>query len=331
MRPATAAARRCGSRCDRTTQAPACWSRWHVVLFGHHGMPGLPLPSEPTGGIDDTGGSDRGCPGWKTHRRTEVTVRGWVRTRRDSKAGLSFVQLHDGSSFAPSRWWPRHRPELRRRDPAPDRRLRRHRHGHARRVAGQGPVDRDAGRFGRGRRLGGRPRYATRSRPSATPSSTCVRCRTCACAPTPSARSTRVRNALAQAIHRYFHEHGFYWIHTPIVTAADAEGAGEMFRVSTLDLANLPRTPDGAIDFSQDFFGRPTFLTVSGQLNVETYCLAHDQRLHLRADVPGGELQHQPAPVGVLDGGAGDRLRRPLRRCRPGRGPAQVRLPRGAR
>jgi asparaginyl-tRNA synthetase len=84
----------------------------------------------------------------------------------------------------------------------------------------------------------------------------------------------RVRHTLALAIHRYFHEHGFFWIHTPIVTAADAEGAGEMFRVSTLDLANLPRTTDGGIDFSQDFFGRPTFLTVSGQLNVESYALA---------------------------------------------------------
>ena len=76
------------------------------------------------------------------------------------------------------------------------------------------------------------------------------------------------------AIHRYFDEHGFYWIHTPIITASDAEGAGELFRVSTLDLANLPRTPDGAIDYAQDFFGKPAFLTVSGQLNVETYCLA---------------------------------------------------------
>jgi asparaginyl-tRNA synthetase len=79
------------------------------------------------------------------------------------------------------------------------------------------------------------------------------------------------------AIHRYFHEHGFFWVHTPIVTASDAEGAGEMFRVSTLDFANLsaiPRTPEGRTDFSQDFFGREAFLTVSGQLNVETYCLA---------------------------------------------------------
>jgi asparaginyl-tRNA synthetase len=85
---------------------------------------------------------------------------------------------------------------------------------------------------------------------------------------------TRVRNSLAQAVHRYFHEHGFYWIHTPIITASDAEGAGELFRVSTLDLANLPRTDKGDIDFSQDFFGKESFLTVSGQLNVETYCMA---------------------------------------------------------
>jgi asparaginyl-tRNA synthetase len=85
---------------------------------------------------------------------------------------------------------------------------------------------------------------------------------------------TRVRNTLAQAIHRFFHENGFLWIHTPIITASDAEGAGELFRVSTLDLANLPRTPEGKVDFSKDFFGKDAFLTVSGQLNVECYCLA---------------------------------------------------------
>ena len=76
------------------------------------------------------------------------------------------------------------------------------------------------------------------------------------------------------ATHQFFHDHGFFWIHTPIVTASDAEGAGAMFRVSTLDLANLPKTTEGRIDFAKDFFGRPTFLTVSGQLNVEAYCLA---------------------------------------------------------
>ena len=86
--------------------------------------------------------------------------------------------------------------------------------------------------------------------------------------------ATRVRHTLAKAIHRFFDDNGFFWVNTPIITAADAEGAGALFRVSTLDLANLPRTPDGAVDFAQDFFGREAFLTVSGQLAVEAYCLA---------------------------------------------------------
>ena len=84
----------------------------------------------------------------------------------------------------------------------------------------------------------------------------------------------RVRNCLAMAVHEFFQGLGFQWIHTPIVTANDCEGAGEMFRVSTLDLENLPRTDDGAVDFSQDFFGREAHLTVSGQLAVECWCLA---------------------------------------------------------
>ena len=85
---------------------------------------------------------------------------------------------------------------------------------------------------------------------------------------------TRVRHTIAQSIHRFFDEHGFFWVNTPIITSSDAEGAGELFRVSTLDLMNLPRTPGGKVDFAQDFFGREAFLTVSGQLNVECYCLA---------------------------------------------------------
>jgi asparaginyl-tRNA synthetase len=85
---------------------------------------------------------------------------------------------------------------------------------------------------------------------------------------------TRVRNTLANTIHNYFYNNGFQWVNTPIITASDAEGAGEMFRVSTLDLENLPRTDQGQVDFEQDFFGHESFLTVSGQLNVESYCLA---------------------------------------------------------
>ena len=85
---------------------------------------------------------------------------------------------------------------------------------------------------------------------------------------------TRVRHTIAHSIHQFFHTNGFYWVNTPIITSSDAEGAGEMFRVSTLDQMNLPRDAAGKIDYAQDFFGRETFLTVSGQLNVEAYCLA---------------------------------------------------------
>ena len=85
---------------------------------------------------------------------------------------------------------------------------------------------------------------------------------------------TRVRTVLANAVHRYFYERGFQWINSPLITASDCEGAGEMFRVSTLDLMNLPRTDNGSVDFSEDFFGKEAFLTVSGQLNAEAYCLA---------------------------------------------------------
>lgn len=85
---------------------------------------------------------------------------------------------------------------------------------------------------------------------------------------------TRVRTVLANAIHNYFFQRGFHWVNTPIITAADCEGAGEMFRVSTLDFANLPKAPEGKINFEEDFFGSESFLTVSGQLNAEAYCLA---------------------------------------------------------
>ncbi len=85
---------------------------------------------------------------------------------------------------------------------------------------------------------------------------------------------TRVRHTLSMALHRFFDERGFFWVHTPIITANDAEGAGAMFRVSTLDLTNPPRLAGGGPDYAQDFFGRETHLTVSGQLNVEAYCLA---------------------------------------------------------
>ncbi len=84
----------------------------------------------------------------------------------------------------------------------------------------------------------------------------------------------RVRSLIAYAIHTFFMERGFVYVHTPLITGSDCEGAGEMFRVTTLDMENPPRKEDGSIDYSQDFFGKETNLTVSGQLNVETYAFA---------------------------------------------------------
>ncbi|WP_276951744.1 asparagine--tRNA ligase [Enterocloster lavalensis] len=84
----------------------------------------------------------------------------------------------------------------------------------------------------------------------------------------------RVRSLIAYAIHQYFQDRGFVYVHTPLITGSDCEGAGEMFQVTTMDLNDIPKTEDGKVDFSQDFFGKPTNLTVSGQLNVETYAMA---------------------------------------------------------
>ena len=84
----------------------------------------------------------------------------------------------------------------------------------------------------------------------------------------------RVRSLAAFAIHQFFQERGFVYVHTPLITGSDCEGAGEMFKVTTLELENVPRTQEGAVDYSQDFFGKPTNLTVSGQLDVETYAFA---------------------------------------------------------
>ncbi|MBR2965403.1 MAG: asparagine--tRNA ligase [Clostridia bacterium] len=84
----------------------------------------------------------------------------------------------------------------------------------------------------------------------------------------------RVRSEVAYAIHSFFHSRGFVYVHTPIITASDCEGAGEMFRVTTLDMENLPRLEDGSVDYSQDFFGKSANLTVSGQLEGETYAMA---------------------------------------------------------
>ena len=205
---------------------------------------------------------------------SEVTVRGWVRTRRDSKAGLSFVTVSDGSCFAP----------IQVVAPADlanyEEEVKRLTAGcsviaHGVLVASQGQ--------GQGFEIQatGIEVVGWVEDPETYPIQ-------------PKAHSleflrdvahlrprtnlfgavTRIRHCLAQAVHRFFHENGFYWISTPIITTSDAEGAGQMFRVSTLDMQRLPRDAKGNVDFGKDFFGKETFLTVSGQLNVEAYCLA---------------------------------------------------------
>ncbi len=83
-----------------------------------------------------------------------------------------------------------------------------------------------------------------------------------------------MRSRLAFAVHQFFQERGFVYVHTPIITGSDCEGAGELFRVTTLDAENLPRTAKGEIDYAKDFFARPTYLTVSGQLEAEAFALA---------------------------------------------------------
>ena len=210
----------------------------------------------------------------RTSAGGRVTVQGWIRTRRDSKAGLSFLHLHDGSCFdalqvvAPATLG-NYQDEVLRLTAGcavtatgtlvPSQGQGQTVELLAESVVVVGWVD-DPETY---------PITPKRHTFEYLREVAHLRVRT-----NTFGAVARVRHCLAMAIHRYFDEHGFTWVHTPILTASDAEGAGELFRVSTLDLANLPRTPEGGIDYSQDFFGKPAFLTVSGQLNIESYCLA---------------------------------------------------------
>jgi len=203
-----------------------------------------------------------------------VTVKGWVRTRRDSKAGISFVHLSDGSSFHPLQvvapsTLPNYTDAVLKLTagcaivatgtvvPSP--------------AKGQ-PFEMQASAIEVIGWVDDPDTYPIQPKPHTLEflrEVAHLRPRT-----NVIGAATRVRHTLAKAIHRFFDQHGFFWVNTPIITSSDAEGAGALFRVSTLDLANLPRTGEGRIDFARDFFGREAFLTVSGQLNVEAYCLA---------------------------------------------------------
>ncbi|NLS56404.1 asparagine--tRNA ligase [Hafnia alvei] len=205
---------------------------------------------------------------------TEVTVRGWVRTRRDSKAGISFLAVYDGSCFNPlqavvNNSLPNYESDVLRLTT-----------GCSLEVTGKVVASPGEGQsfelqatevkvVGWVEDPDTYPMAAKRHSIEYLREVAHLRPRT-----NIIGAVARVRHTLAQAIHRYFHENGYFWVSTPLITASDTEGAGEMFRVSTLDMENLPRTDEGKVDFGEDFFGREAFLTVSGQLNGETYACA---------------------------------------------------------
>jgi asparaginyl-tRNA synthetase len=205
---------------------------------------------------------------------TEVSISGWVRTRRDSKAGFSFVNIHDGSCFDPVQV-------------IADGKLANYETEVKKVSAGcavsiKGTIKPSAGK-GQSVEIHASeltvhgwvedpetyPMQPKRHSMEYLRSVAHLRPRT-----NLIGAMTRVRHSLAKGIHDFFADDGFCWIHTPLITASDGEGAGELFRVSTLDFANLPRSENGEVDFTQDFFGQESFLTVTGQLNVEAYCMA---------------------------------------------------------
>ena len=212
--------------------------------------------------------------GGKALADASITLKGWVKTRRDSKAGISFVAVSDGSCFQPVQavvpnTLVNYNDEVIRLTagcavevtgtivPSPAKGQPFEMQAISLKVIGW--VD-DPDTYPI------TPKVHTmeflRDVAHLRPRTNVI------------GAATRVRHTVAAAIHRFMDELGFLWVNTPIITASDAEGAGELFRVSTLDALNPPKTVDGKIDFSKDFFGREAFLTVSGQLNVETYCMA---------------------------------------------------------
>lgn len=204
---------------------------------------------------------------------TAVEVQGWVRTKRDSKAGLSFIALHDGSCFDPVQVIALNTLENYLDVTKLTTGCSLTAKGMVKQSEGKGQaLEIEANEInivGWVENPDTYPMAPKRHSIEYLREHAHLRPRT-----NIIGAVTRVRNCLSQAVHRFFHEQGYCWISTPILTGADTEGAGEMFRVSTLDMMNVPKDALGQVDYSKDFFSKETFLTVSGQLNVETYCAA---------------------------------------------------------
>ncbi len=201
----------------------------------------------------------------------EVLLQGWARTRRDSKGGFSFIELNDGSSFgciqiiAPADL-SNYESEVKSITAGCSVEVR----GLVKESPGAGQATEVEAK--EVKLIGGAdpetyPLQKKRHSLEFLRTISHLRVRT-----NTFGAVARIRNRVSFSIHQFFQENGFFYVHTPIITASDCEGAGQMFRVSCLDAENPPRDDQGKIDFSQDFFGKPTNLTVSGQLNVETYC-----------------------------------------------------------
>jgi asparaginyl-tRNA synthetase len=200
-----------------------------------------------------------------------VLLQGWVRTRRDSKAGFSFVELNDGSSFGNVQILvPKELPNY-------ETDIKQITAGSS--IAVQGIVKESPGQ-GQATEIEARSvELIGTADPTTYPlqkkghsleflrSIAHLRVRT-----NTFGAVARVRNRVSFSIHQFFQENGFFYVHTPIITASDCEGAGQMFHVSTFDPNNPPKDDKGSVDFSKDFFSKASYLTVSGQLNVETYC-----------------------------------------------------------
>ncbi|MGL4942047.1 MAG: asparagine--tRNA ligase [Thermoguttaceae bacterium] len=200
----------------------------------------------------------------------EVVLEGWLRTRRDSKAGFSFLEINDGSSFGNVQVLaPKELPNY-------DDVVKTLAVGSSVRVCGTVNESPAAGQATEvvatsvelvgGADVETYPLQKKRHSLEFLRTIAHLRSRT-----NTLGAVTRVRNRVSFSIHQFFQEDGFYYVHTPILTSSDCEGAGEMFRVSTLNPEKLPKTADGKIDFTSDFFGKPVSLTVSGQLQAETY------------------------------------------------------------
>lgn len=205
---------------------------------------------------------------------SQVTVHGWIRTRRDSKAGISFLAIYDGSCFSPIQAVVPNTLENYHCD------VQNLTAGCSVKITGKLVESQGKGQsfeiqveninvYGFVEDPDTYPISAKRHSVEYLRQHAHLRPRT-----NIIGAVARVRNCLSHAIHNFFYENGYHWISTPIITGSDCEGAGEMFRVSTLDMENLPKTEKGTVDYTQDFFAKETFLTVSGQLNAETYACA---------------------------------------------------------